>query len=137
MAELAAVALRAHRIGLKPVITHTRPLCEHLTVAAAPGLLRGPAVVRRRVRQRPARAAAAARHPHTDVHQPLGAVHIVEQHVRDAHPPVAVVQPVRVGRRVVKVDKPRHALKRHALDQRVEQLAPHHLRAVLHLDQVV
>eukprot|EP00966_Prymnesium_polylepis_P255475 5902681-Prymnesium_polylepis.1 len=51
-----------------------------------------PTVVRRRVRQRraglepPLRPAAraitaAAWRPHTDIHQPLGAVHIVEQHV--------------------------------------------------------
>eukprot|EP00966_Prymnesium_polylepis_P228439 5287047-Prymnesium_polylepis.1 len=45
--------------------------------------------------------------------------------------------PVGIGRRVVKADQTRHALKGHALDQCVDELAPCHFRAVLHLDQIV
>eukprot|EP00966_Prymnesium_polylepis_P037596 872883-Prymnesium_polylepis.2 len=137
------------RLELKAIVASTQAVvCQRLAVRAA-RRLHGFAVVGSREGQRHIRCGrpalrpaalqlvAAARHPPIDLHQPLGVVHIVEHQVREAFPPVAVVLPVRVGRRVVKVDQPCHALKGHALDRRVEQLAAHHLGAVLDLDQIV
>eukprot|EP00966_Prymnesium_polylepis_P305336 7055903-Prymnesium_polylepis.1 len=72
--------------------------------------LRRPAVVRRGVRQRraggpptlrPAARRRRARRPRAGVHELLFDVHMVHQSVRDAHTPVAAVQPIGSGRRVV------------------------------------
>eukprot|EP00966_Prymnesium_polylepis_P030284 704091-Prymnesium_polylepis.1 len=102
---------------------------SHSSLSAAGG----GCVVRRRVRQRrgggPPTLPPAARvtttaawRPEPHLHQPLGGVHAVEQHVREAHSPVTMVDPTR------------RTLKRHTPDQCLEQLTPHHLRAVLHLE---
>eukprot|EP00966_Prymnesium_polylepis_P110036 2546110-Prymnesium_polylepis.1 len=138
------------RVLLEAVVAHAQALLvrQHLAVSATRRLHRLAVVGSRegeghvrcgRPAGRPAARwrIAAARRPPPHRHQALGVVYIVEQHVRHAHPPVAVIPTVGVGRRVVKVDPTGHAVKGYALDQRLEQLATHNLCSILHLEQVV
>eukprot|EP00966_Prymnesium_polylepis_P046057 1066489-Prymnesium_polylepis.1 len=75
--------------------------------------------------------------PQADHNETLLIVSVVQCGIREPHPPVPVVQHVGVRGGVVKVDQAGHALEAHTLDQRLEQLAPHNLGAVLDLKQVV
>eukprot|EP00966_Prymnesium_polylepis_P032387 753185-Prymnesium_polylepis.3 len=48
-----------------------------------------------------------------------------------------MISPVSIGRRIVKVDNSRHALKVHMVDQHIKKLAANELSTVLDLSQFV
>mmetsp|Transcript_22379 Transcript_22379/g.53746 ORF Transcript_22379/g.53746 Transcript_22379/m.53746 type:complete len:605 (+) Transcript_22379:3308-5122(+) len=117
---------------------------EHLAVAAR-AALEGRRVVRRGVHERHARRGAPplrpvacladARLPPPHLDEALLVARVVEQRVRDALLPVAVVRLACDRRGVEELHRPRHAVEAHVLDQRTHQLVAVDAHAAAPLDQ--